>query len=214
MWIYVWLFPFVVINTLLPCAFASPSRICIFLCAFASSLGHLHLLLHTCIYPPTYLSWANIIAELCLQSTLRQTWSQDFARDPPLGKHYCRTLLVIHLWANLIAGLCLQSTLGQTSSRDFARDPSLGKPHYRTPPTGHFWSTWSVPDQSAICPSTLYSKLLPFTLSIPPPSQPSSCYYVESIPILKPLNPTGQPARLEEKVLTFWLSYGRSSHLP
>ena len=98
--------------------------------------------------------WANLIARLCSRSALGQISLQDFARDPPLGKHYCRTWLAIHFWANTIAGLCPQSTFGHP-------DLSLTNP------------------QSAHVP--LHSEFLLFTLSIPPPPQPSSCYLVESI---------------------------------
>ena len=129
----------------------------IFPCAFASSLARLHLPLYTRIYPLAYLSWlsivaqsslshlaihlwANLIAGLRSRSTLGQTSSQDFARDPPLGKPHCRTSLTIHPLANLIAGLCSQSTLGQTSSQDFARDPPLGKHHRRTSLAIHPWA--------------------------------------------------------------------------
>ena len=97
---------------------------------FASSLARSHLLLRTRIYPPTYLLWlsivaqlsfshlainlwANIIAGLCSQFTFGQTSSQDFARDPPLGKHYRRTLLAIYAWPNPIAWLCPRSSSGQ-----------------------------------------------------------------------------------------------------
>ena len=55
---------------------------------------------------------------------------------------------------------------------------------------------------------------LPFTLSISSSSPPSSYYWVESITILKAPNPTGQPARLEEEVLTFQPSYGWATHSP
>ena len=117
-----------------------------------SSLSHL------AIHP-----WANTIAGLRLQSTLGQNLIagfhspstleqislQDFARNPPLGKPHCRTSLAIHLWANLIPELNLQSTFGQL-------DLSLTDP------------------QSPHVP--LHSELLPFTLSILPPPQPSNCY--------------------------------------
>ena len=55
------------------------------------------------------------------------------------------------------------------------------------------------------------------TFSVPakyPSSQPSSCYEIESITILKALNPTGQQAYLEEKVLTFRLNYGQVTYSP
>ena len=55
--------------------------------------------------------------------------------------------------------------------------------------------------QSSALPSHVVlsrDSLLPFTLSIPPPVQPSS-YWVEPITILKAPNPTGQPARSEEE---------------
>ena len=131
-----------------------------------SSLSHL------AIHP-----WANIIAGLRSRSTLGQTSSQDFACDPPLGKHHRRTSFANHPWANIIAGLCSRSTLGQTSLQDFVCKPPLGKHHCRTsrdPPLVNL-----TDPRSARIP--LHSKLLPFTLSISPPPQPSSCYWIESI---------------------------------
>ena len=75
---------------------------------------------HLAIHP-----WVNIIARLCLRSTLGQTSSHDFACNLSLSKHYHRTLLTIHPWANIIVGLFLRSTLSQTSSQDFTCDPLL-----------------------------------------------------------------------------------------
>ena len=86
------------------------------------------------------LPWLNIIAGLCSRSTLGQTSLQDFACDPPLGKHHCKTLLSIHPWANIIARLCLQNTLGQTSLQDIACNPLLGKHHCRTLFATHPWA--------------------------------------------------------------------------
>ena len=106
------------------------------------------------IYP-----WANIIAGLRSRSTLGQISSQDFARDPPLGKHYRRTSLMIHPWANIIAGLRLQSTLGQTPSQDFTRDLALV----------NLICPWPIRDLP-VYPCTLSFVLsrwaLPFTLEI------------------------------------------------
>ena len=116
---------------------------------------------HLAIYP-----WANIIARLCLQSTLGQTPSQDFACNPPFAKHHHRTLLAIHPWPNIIAGLRLQSTLGQILLQDFARNLPLAKQHCRTLPAISPWSTCRCPS----CPWPIrdlpeYPRTLSFVLS-------------------------------------------------
>ena len=145
----------------------------------------MHLLLHMRIYPLTYLSWLNIVAQLSLshlaiqpwaniiarlrsRSTLGQTLLQDFVRDLLLGKYHCKTLLATYSLANLIAGFHSQFTLGQTSLQDSARN---------------------LPLVNLTCPWLIHNlPVYPCTLSFfrlcwvsPSPPQPSSCYWVESI---------------------------------
>ena len=100
-----------------PCAFASSlTRSHLLLCTriyppanlswlsivAQSSLSHLAIHLWAIPHRRTLLAihpQANLIAGLCLRSTLGQTSLQDFTRDPPLTKPHCRTLPAIHPWS-------------------------------------------------------------------------------------------------------------------
>ena len=196
----------------LPLRASSLTRIfpCAFVSALASLPSSLLSCVCHCMTLLAIHLWSIIIVRLCSRSTRGQSSLQDFARDLPVVNPHRRTLLAIYPWSIIIAGLCLRSTRGQSLLQDFACDPPLAKYYWKTLCT-RFLIIWrstlgqssshdcclailqtnlgqpaiapSVPDRSAIYPSSLTSWLFSVYAEHPPPHQLVEYYWVDGFTI-------------------------------